>query len=346
MRRLLVLFLFLFIAQLGYSQCAQILRQGRTVYDEGRIHELPSLLASCIKSGFSDEERTEAYRLLILSYIYLDEPEKADETMLALLRDNPEFQINQESDPAELINLYGTFRTKPILKVGVKMGTNLTTTNLIQNGSVNNLNGEIDQDFSAGIGLIGGLVVELPFKNNKLSLALELSFNRYSFKSESNLYSNADGSIVTNTLFVENQNIAELSPSIQFAPFKMNISPFFGLGGSLNYLLNTTTTSSREVLGFQEIRENDIDLTDARQKLTYSIILSAGIKPKLNRGNVLITLRYKYGLVNVVNSDKTLDVAPEFIFDYYGYYSDFKTSHLELAIGYIFNIYNPKKISQ
>ena len=80
------------------TACTQTLRRARTVYDEGRVQEMESLLEGCIKNGFTDEERTEAYRLLILSYLYLDEPDKADNAMLALLRDNPEFIINERVD--------------------------------------------------------------------------------------------------------------------------------------------------------------------------------------------------------------------------------------------------------
>ena len=93
------------------TACAQTLRQARTVFDEGRIHEIETLVSSCIEKGFTDEERTEAYRLLILSYIYLDEADKADEAMLALLRVNHHYQVNEQADPTELIVLYETFRT-------------------------------------------------------------------------------------------------------------------------------------------------------------------------------------------------------------------------------------------
>jgi len=103
MRQLILAGVLIFLVaaeSIAQTACTQTLRRARTVYDEGRIQEMESLLESCIKSGFTDEERTEAYRLLILSYLYLDEPEKADEAMLALLKDNPQFAINERVDPA------------------------------------------------------------------------------------------------------------------------------------------------------------------------------------------------------------------------------------------------------
>lgn len=42
------------------TACTQTLRQARTVFDEGRIHELEQLLSDCIDNGFTDDERTEA----------------------------------------------------------------------------------------------------------------------------------------------------------------------------------------------------------------------------------------------------------------------------------------------
>jgi len=92
------------------TSCAQTIRLATSVYEQGRLHELPDLLKNCLNSGFTQQERVTAYKLLTLSYIYLEEPEKADESMLKLLETNPYFEINAAVDPAEFIALYNTFR--------------------------------------------------------------------------------------------------------------------------------------------------------------------------------------------------------------------------------------------
>src|SRR5882672_2230160 len=92
------------------SNCTQTLRLIRTTYDQGRLHELPSIAEGCLTApkgkGFTDEEKKEAYRYLTLAYIYLEEPEKADEMMLKLLETEHFYVVNTSIDPAEFIALY------------------------------------------------------------------------------------------------------------------------------------------------------------------------------------------------------------------------------------------------
>ena len=106
----------------GQSTCAQTLRLAQSIYEQGRLHELPQLLQECLRNGFNHEEKVSAYKLLTLTHIYLEEPEKADEMMLALLRTDTEFQVNDAVDPAEFVALYKTFRTYPIYRIGGQTG--------------------------------------------------------------------------------------------------------------------------------------------------------------------------------------------------------------------------------
>jgi len=63
--------------------------------------------------------------------LYLpEEPEKADESMLSLLRTDPYFKPNPDVDPAEFIGLYNTFRTRPVYRLGVKFSINASQPNV------------------------------------------------------------------------------------------------------------------------------------------------------------------------------------------------------------------------
>ena len=121
MKRLyLSAFIILLLSQGSYAQlttCAQTLRLANSTYEQGRLHELPDLLAKCLENGFDKQEKVQAYKLLALTYIYLEEPEKADEMMLKILQTDNYFTINKDIDPAEFIALYNTFRTKPVYRL-------------------------------------------------------------------------------------------------------------------------------------------------------------------------------------------------------------------------------------
>src|SRR5690606_39024778 len=165
MRKSIAFFALLLVALGGpiaaYSQtaCALTLRTARATYDEGRLHELPHLLAPCLKSGFTKQEAVEAYKLLVLSYIYLEEPTKADEAMLQLLRTDPYFEINESADAAEFIALYRTFRTWPVYRVGAKVGVNAAQPHVIS--YVDAVEGA-EVSYSPAISFMSGLVFEIP----------------------------------------------------------------------------------------------------------------------------------------------------------------------------------------
>src|SRR6476660_6209424 len=107
---------------------AQTLRLAQSIYEQGRLHELPSLpgLKDSEIIKYSKSEQVNAYRLLTLANIYLEEPEKADENMLKLLRTEHFYEPNEQVEPAEFIGLYKTFRTKPVFNIGLKFGANST----------------------------------------------------------------------------------------------------------------------------------------------------------------------------------------------------------------------------
>src|SRR6187549_4097983 len=86
------------------ATCTQTLRLAQSTYESGRLHELYDICKTCLNGNVSDgefntEERRQAYKLLVQSYIYLEEPEKADEAMLQLLSTDHFFKPNPDVDP-------------------------------------------------------------------------------------------------------------------------------------------------------------------------------------------------------------------------------------------------------
>ena len=186
----LILFIILaFIAWIPvktYAQdCAEVLQDAQSKYDEGKIHEIPQMLANCLTgTTFTKEERVIAQRLLTLCYLQLNEPELADKSMLGLLNTNPEFQINEAVDPVEFINLYNTFRTDPVMRVGIRGGVS---------GSIpfiySKANSESNKDFSGrgypDMGFQAGPSVEFDL-TDKIILNGELFYNQYVYQNKIN----------------------------------------------------------------------------------------------------------------------------------------------------------------
>src|SRR5258708_35540508 len=244
MKRFLVRAFIVLVVAGAYAQpnCSQTLRLANSTYEQGRLHELPSLLEGCLKSGFALAERVQAYRLLTLAYIYLEEPEKADASMLALLQHDNEFKVNEAVDPAEFIALYRTFRTTPVYRVGVKFGTNISTPNVI---SADNVTDAVSK-YTYGFGFSGALAAEIPFsvfKIKNLTFNPELYFQIMSFG-----YTSQDS--VRKSTAPRGQNWISLPLTLQYQVTKGKFNPYVGLGFETAYLF------SDKVSGQSTIKSN------------------------------------------------------------------------------------------
>ncbi|HLT81966.1 MAG TPA: porin family protein [Cyclobacteriaceae bacterium] len=344
MRKSIVILTLLLLGLAGtesvYAQtaCTVTLRTARTTYDEGRLHELPGLLAPCLKSGFTRQEAVEAYKLLVLSYIYLEEPTKADEAMLALLRTDPYFEVNPSADAAEFIALYRTFRTWPVFRVGAKAGVNATQPHVT--AYVDAIEGA-QVSYSPTINFMSGLVFEIPVAD-RLSLNPEAYFHIRSFSYESDLSLTDD---LTNTSEgKEVQTSVSVPVSIQYSLAKTKLNPYVSAGVSVEYLLKSSITMNRLRVNANSIPERTFDATESRKRILVNAVAAAGIKARLGSGFVVTELRLTYGLTNVNDASSAFTLNDYLLFDTGYADNSMRLNSLSLTVGYIYNVFHPKKL--
>ncbi|HNP19044.1 MAG TPA: porin family protein [Fulvivirga sp.] len=336
------------------TACTQTLRQARTVFDEGRIHEIEGLLAGCIKNGFNDEERTEAYRLLILSYIYLDETEKADNAMLALLKDNHGFSINQLADPTELINLYQTFRTKPTFFWGIRGGINTTFVNVINAYGIHDQN-NTNAKYTNKIGIAIGLLAEKNF-GERLTLRSDIQYITNSFDFKYGFFEKTtDGSKIINSTVTEAQTSLGLSLMAQYRLFQPKednrkskiekLNPYVGIGVTGRSLLssNLTFDVSNSVGSSPDGPSEDLIGPEIRKKFNPTADVEIGIKKSAKLNYITLGLRYSYGFLNI--TDRNYDNGR--LTTYFGYAAnDINTHSITLFLGILIPNYSPKKLNK
>src|SRR5258705_734083 len=166
---------------LGQIGGDQTLRLAQSIYEQGRLHEIPSLpgLKDSEIIKYSKANQVNAYRLLTLANIYLEEPEKADENMLKLLKTEHFYEPNEQVEPAEFIGLYKTFRTKPVFNIGLKFGPNSTIPMIsslyyVSGGSAGN------GKYTTPLGIQFGIV----FEKSLFSTSKNKTLNRLTFAPE------------------------------------------------------------------------------------------------------------------------------------------------------------------
>jgi hypothetical protein len=339
-RSLLALFILLFAAK-GHAQltsCAQTLRLAQSTYEQGRLHEVPVLLQNCITNGFNKQEKVAAYKLLTLSYLYLEEPEKANEAMLNLLRTDHYFEINTSADPAEFVALYRTFRTKPVYRFGGKIGVNAASPNVTEAVEANDGTSE----YKYKIGIQAHVAAEIPLKE-KFDVSIELGLLQRNF-GYTNTVAFTDTTFTTEA--TEKQTWLSLPVSIHYEFDKIKFKPYVALGVEADFLLGSKLTGSRTRQGHQFVEEKSFELKPQRESLNVSALAAIGARLDLGGGYVITEIRFLYGLTNVNSSETAFGANSDLAFAYGYADSVYKLNSVSITVGYVYNIFNPKKLNK
>ena len=123
---ILLCFVFPFIALSQSEDCIIQLQEAERLYDLGQVENIPQMLEDCIADGFNKEERLQAYKLIILTFLTDDNMRKADSAMFDFLQRYPEYELTV-ADPAEFNYLFGSYKTLPLYSLGVTLGTSFSS---------------------------------------------------------------------------------------------------------------------------------------------------------------------------------------------------------------------------
>ncbi|MEL7148837.1 MAG: outer membrane beta-barrel protein, partial [Bacteroidota bacterium] len=297
---------FVISVQMAFAQCTLSLNTAEDDYDKGRLLDIPSRLAFCLKNnGFSREERIRAYKLLTKVYIFSDQESKAEEALVNLLKADPEHELNSLFDPAELFYLYDKFRVKPIFRASLRFGGNLTIPNVFESftafsdpfgldaGTARTYSDQLGFYLEAAVErhLVKGIEIGLGFQYSQSSLTIQEDFIGTSISLNVN----------------ESQRWFKAPLFARYNFFyedKKRFIPYVEAGGVFNYLLSATFVDSERIGGTQRsVNDYDLLAQEERNRVLFSVFVGAGLKMRTNKVNFFsIEGRYELGLKNYVNS--------------------------------------------
>ncbi len=363
MKRLLVIFFLITVISPIFGQdCAQTLRLARATYEQGRLHEIERQLEGCLRpaeeGGFRKEQkqlRVEAYKILALSYIYLEEPQKADQAMLNLKKTDPYYKPNPAVDPAEFVALYNSFREDPIFRIGLTVGGNFSRPNVKERITASELGSDSEYKYLVSplqIGASFDLPLTLFKKEDRWTLHAELLYLQNKFEidqKETPLSPNEDPNNPTppnEFEGIETHNRLALPVLLQYKVMhreNQKFEPYVALGFSADYLLSSSL-AAQKVKATSFVPEKNEDLGPQREKLNLSGIVAGGVKFPMGPGYLVIEIRYTHGLTNVSSPETALN--NQFLAFDYGYVDPvYNLSMLSGSFGFVFNKFNPKKLT-
>lgn len=321
---------------MAQNTCTDQLRVAQRRFDDGLLDEIPQLLAGCMKNGFTNEEKTNAYKLLIQTYLYNEQPEKADEVMLKFLREFPDYAIAQ-NDPKEFTNLHKTYRTEPIFKIEFKLSGSYSIPKIIEPNSTGDL-----KTSTASYKPVIGFGAEFNYIDQfygdfEYSVGATFLFSRLNYSIKFLDFSNISGDYT---------NMLVGTPiSIRYNFRLKGVNLFVRAGIEPVYLISSTIQLTRK--DNVTIRPDPItgteDLTSLHRRFDIKPTLAFGPSVKLGKGQIRLTVEFKFGtLSQLSDNDKYKN---EVLFNKLKFVEDNMLSNqTNLSISFIRPIYSPKKL--
>jgi len=321
------------------GSCAEKLQTAQSLFDRGQVEQVAGLLHDCLESGFNREEALTAYKLIIQTYLFEDELEKADSAMLAFLRKNPEYQLS-ETDHSSFVHLFNNFQVNPVIQVSLRLGTNMPFTTFKNLKPVDE--SSPDAQYSAGaLNLYGGLEARFRLKG-RFDINAEAAFSQITFSKEDKIMD------IGTAYYKERQSRIEVPVSViyNFRSFGQ-FTPYVRLGAGPSFLISSVATANfdaPEVNG-QDISGPDIDRKDARITMDIFGQAGAGIKLKTRGGYIFAEARSNLGVFNqTVREDLLSETNSSSELNTYRLADDdFNINTLNFSIGYTQIFYKPFK---
>lgn len=346
-------FLFVLLALFtlpGFGQnndCALKLREAQDNFNLGQIEYVPDLLVDCIESGFTREERIQAFKLLINSYLFDDNLALAEQYTLEFLSKYPEYEI-VATDPSEFVNLLSEFDNDPRSSIGLGGGINFSKIRTLEPFGVHSLNGLGEglegpgKYRSSGFGFQAGIQYNL-YLNPTLEISLEPMIYQGTYEYE---YRPFDFTFVE---YSEDQIRVDFPVSILYTyKTQSKLDAFFRLGVKTSYLIIARSDSKRSyentgTLAFADVTGAEEEITNTRNLNSVWVVFGAGLRYKLPRSYFFLDLRYNLGLLNQVNTSSRNNGVNQNAFLYYYLQDDFFMDDIAINIGIAKILYKPKR---
>ncbi|MBK9390346.1 MAG: hypothetical protein IPN68_09200 [Bacteroidetes bacterium] len=345
-RNHLLLILLVIMPVTGIAQeaevgsCAEKLQTAQNLFDRGQVEQVAGLLQECLKSGFTREESLTAYKLIIQTYLFEDELEKADSAMLDFLKRNPEYELS-ETDHSSFVHLFNTFQVKPVVQISIHFLSNLPFTTFVESRSVSGIPAK--GKYSAPVFNMYGSI-EAKFKmTEKIELNFETGYSQLTF-----INTKEFAGLGTST-YKEKQSRIEIPLSATYNIAKLGkFTPYARLGAGPALMLSSVATTE-----FIELYTNgndntgsDIDRKDARYALDIFGQVGAGMKFKTRGGYMFAEVRGNFGIFNQTRRSDLPDYTHSS--EEHGYFykyadDDFNLNALNFTIGYTQIFYKPSK---
>jgi hypothetical protein len=342
--RITTLILFVVLSLSGMqvkaqTNCMNTLKEAKELYEQGLIEDIPKLLSGCMESGFTRAQRIEAYKLIIMAYLFDDNQFEAEKVMDEFLKKFPEYEI-MPNDPVEFTYLLESYKTSSVYSINFFIGPNYSNPRITEPYSVLDQNNttsdnKFGRGFDIGIGVSRNLIKEL-------NANISIYYSSHNLNKTDVTTSTIAGSSTDITIkSTETIKTIDIPLSLTYSFGKGNLSYFGRLGTTFSLLTKSSLNVERSIPDAPSLSKT-FDVTDIRSKSYFSVLTGIGAQYKVPRGYLVLDLRYNIGLKYLSKNEDRFK-NQELWSNYYFIDDNFKLDCLTVNIGYYFTIYRSNR---
>jgi hypothetical protein len=338
-RKLITCIITVFVIFSGYAQdidCDDRLDKARKLFDAGKLEKVESTLQPCMEKGFNNNQKTEAYQIIILTQQYDNRPADAEATFLELLGHDPEFEVNEANTPQELLHLMEKHHAPPLWSAGVVFGGVISNARRSVSYSTGDSKNETKTYSPDGTGYVIGLRVNR-FITTDIEIGGEIQLMRQKFKSTSDQF----GFATIESSETQDWVQLPIMGTYDFSHGKWE--PFVRLGVVPAFLVSANATLKRldntENLG--AVTGPDIDMLPQRNTFNVASLFGAGVKYKIPRAFLILEVRHSWYFLNQVETSQRYG-NPELLNQYLYVDDDFNLGNIQILLGFTYSFHKIK----
>jgi len=313
-----------FICRAQSDTCIAHLKDANTNIEEGDYDQAIVLLHNSIDHcDFDKEDKISAYKMLIICYSFIKNPEGADIAAMHIIKINPNYTPDKLKDDRRLIKVFQKFKPVPVFAIGFNAGINFTNEKTINSYSVAYPNGNGSYKSKAGLQL--GIQAEKRIYRN---LWAELGFSYRTSGYSHDLYM-VDSSTVQ---YSEKLTYLDFPLSLKYYFSSRRVSPCLQAGTDFSILSNALSTTASA--GQKDI----INRREYRNTSQIGYFGGAGINYNIKSFKICFSFRYIF-FPEDVNKPGTRYSDQINVFKYNYVDDDFRLDNVQLNICVSYNLF-------
>ena len=306
------------------------LKEARSLYREGLPENIPNLLNPYLEDGFNRIDKKEAYKLIILSYLFNDYKIEANKVLYDFMKIYPEFKPSEnDTNDLKYLYQYKSFKTNIVFSIGPVVGVNMASPVIEKSFLITGNAGEKTVASSSslvyGIQLGTRIIDYLDIRVDAL-----MSESKYSFKQ---LNTSDDYTEVT-------ESIKQFYIPLWLVPYypikDHRVYLKLGWAACLNQSASDDFTLATDAATY--------DISDKRLNFTGSLGFGGGFSLKIPRGFISLEGTYMLGSNIVDNANRNVIPEIESRFQYMD--DDFKINNLMVSLNYVYLFYKSKELKK